>query len=189
MSREDSGVIDLFAIHNKASAAATDEKVPADIFSSPPPAFTMDITGENAALMRLGADHEDLDPFGRKPRKKKLIMMGAAAGALLFVGILIAAFSGGSSETPRAAATKVEAAPPPPPVAAPPPAPTTEPPAGSAVNVPAPPTTGAVASSKPPSPSRGLPGRPAPAPAAKAKLTANGGSKLTKVQSAGVAAK
>ena len=186
MSREDSGVIDLFAIHNKASAAAT-EDVPPDIFSSPPPAFTMDITGENAALMRLGADHEDLDPFGNKPRKKKLIMMGAAAGGLRFVGILIAAFSGGSSEEkPRAAATKVEAAPPPPPVAPPPPAPTTEPPAA---NVPAPPTTGAVASSKPPSASRGLPGRPGPAPAAKAKFTANGGSKLTKVQSAGVAAK
>jgi len=112
--REDSGVIDLFAIHNRASAAPPSVKgVPPDVFSAPPPAFTTDLgLGVGAAstpeLEDAGDLGDDANPFQTKPRKK-LYMMAGAGGAVLFLGILIASLSGGSSEPARAAATTVDA--------------------------------------------------------------------------------
>ena len=172
---EDSGVIDLFAIHNRATAVPGQSLAPPDVSSAPPPAFTKDVgsTGENGAL------DDEANPFA-KPSRKRLAMIAGAIGAFVFLAILVASFSGGSSEPPKAAAAaKVD----PPPAATIPPPPVviaaveSAPPAAA----PAPPTTGAAVFLKPPARGGAAKGTPT-----KSHTTA-GGVKLTKIQSAGVA--
>ena len=81
VDREDSGIIDLNAIQNRASNTPP---VPTPL-SSPPAAFTM----EAGDLANSGEVE-----FRPKLTKKKKLMIGAGvAGAALFLGIL--AFSGG----------------------------------------------------------------------------------------------
>lgn len=179
MNREDSGLIDLFAIHNRASASPAPDQVPADVLSTPPPAFTADISA--------GADLDDelANPFAPKPRKKLMMIAGAGA-MLLLLGIVVASLGGASAEPAKAAASAIEA-PPPPAAPIPPAAATTapaaaEPPAPPAVTAaPAPPSTGASAVAKPHL-RRGK-GHPA---GSKRRGGRGGGVKLTKVKSAGV---
>jgi len=185
VNSEDSGVIDLFAIHQQASGAPQDPSTPGRFSppaSAPPPAFTTDLSGDDAG------DHDDLaNPFAKKLRTK-LVMMAGAGAALLALGILVSSLSASGPEPIKAsAAAKVEA-PPPAAVVLPPPALTVaaEPPPVTASPVPAPPTTGAAAPAKPPS--RAGVGRPAASKSRAVAVTA-GGVKLTKVQSAGVAGK
>jgi hypothetical protein len=184
-SSDNSGVIDLFAIHQRSLTPPAPDAAPASLdpfgtpsplsaapFSAPPPAFTTDLDGD--------ADDDDLaaNPFARKPRNKIAILAGAG-GVLVFFGILIASLSGGSSEPVKAsAAAQVAPAPPPAPIPAPvvvaePPAPVASP------HVAAPPTTGAALSQRPaPRASRPAASRP--------RAVTAGGVKLMKVQSAGV---
>jgi hypothetical protein len=60
--REDSGVIDLFAIHNRASGVTPERAVPPDLFSSPPPAFTTDLGIVPTSSSDVG-DDDDANPF------------------------------------------------------------------------------------------------------------------------------
>lgn len=183
MSREDSGVIDLFAIHARASERPAGNLAPPDLVSAPPPAFTSDVGGD--------ADDDGFDPFARKPRKKLAIIAGAG-GALLFIGILVASLSGGSDAPKATAASATDpgggktgsstiappaAAPIPEPAAAAQPSAASAPAARAtaAVHVPPPPTTGAVSSPKAPSRGRAVASKP----------RAASGPKLTKVQSGG----
>jgi hypothetical protein len=184
VSSEDSGVIDLFAMHKKATeSSAAQGLVPPDVFSAPPPAFSTDLAGDRNSDFGDGEN-----PFAKKPRKN-LFVAGGIAGGLLVIGILVASFSGGSPEPAKASAsgrsepTTVSApAPPPPPapiVIAP--VTPTEAPVATA-KVPAPPTTGAAIFQKPPQKA----GRAAAPAKSRAPATTAGGVKLTKVQSAGV---
>jgi hypothetical protein len=179
VEREDDGVIDLFAIHQRSSAAPAKD-IPPDLFSAPPPAFTTDLYGEggDGSVDDLG------NPFAKKPRKKLFIAAGAAG--LLVIGILVASFSGGPAErtATTSAAGRAEAAPAALPVAAAPPVITPVLPVVAAApsHVPAPPTTGA------PATVAAAPRSARPSGPAKARVAA-GGPKLTKVQSAGVASK
>lgn len=177
MDREDSGVIDLFAIHERAKAAPSEDAIPRDLFSSPPPAFTTDLYSDPG---QLPPDPDDGDsPFGKKASKR--LILGGAGAALLVVVIMIVAFSGGSSDTAKASAGgKSEAAPTAPAVVVPS---TVQ--SAVATNTPPPPTTGAPAAQKP-VPRAG--GRAAPANA-KARPPVASGPKLTKIQSGGVASK
>ncbi|MDB4939547.1 MAG: hypothetical protein JWP87_6519 [Labilithrix sp.] len=185
MSREDSGVIDLFAMHKKATESAAQSVAPPDIFSAPPPAFSTDLAGDRLSDVDVG-DAEN--PFAQKPRKN-LYIAGGIAGGLLFVGILIASFTGGSAEPAKASASgrsepvTVAA----PPATPPPPAPVVIAPAVPAeiasAKVPPPPTTGSSILSKPPVKGGAV---RAAAPAKPRVNTTAGGVKLTKVQSAGV---
>lgn len=164
MDREDSGLIDLFAIHARASEA------PPAAPSAPPPAVALDIGG---------MDEGDV-PFVDPQRKKKVMMGLGAAGGLLVIGIIIASVTGGSTPEPtKAAAAAAKEAP-----AAP--APEPPPPAVTAAPQPAPPPP-PTATAEAPKPA----GKAAPAkfvgkaPAAPARGV--GGVKLQKVQSAGIA--
>jgi hypothetical protein len=77
--REDSGVIDLFAIHNRASGApAPPSAVPPDVFSAPPPAFATDLGSEAASAPDLG-DDDDANPFRKKSPKKLFLQDSFAA--------------------------------------------------------------------------------------------------------------
>lgn len=194
MSAEDSGVIDLFALNERAKQAAAAKAVAPDPLSAPPPAFTSDVFGDgrDSALGSASSD-DDLDnPFARKPIDKRKLMFGGGAAFLLVVGLMIAGFSGSGPDAPKASAAgsreaKTESAPPAPPPPAPPAPPEITPVVApvAASPVPAPPSTGASSTSK------GAPrvaGRPS-GPMARPKATTAGGVKLTKIQSAGVASK
>jgi hypothetical protein len=184
MDREDSGLIDLMAIHARSKAAMESMPPPAPAQSAPPAPVTMDAGASSGAL---GLDPlDDLDgleaPFAKSRRKPILVGLGVVA-ALAVIGI--AALSGGddgAAKTAAAGAAKTEAtaAPspspsPPPPVAAPAPSPSPNDVASAA-----PPTTAKSAPARAPQPVVRAAARPAPAPVA-------AGPKLTKVQSAGVA--
>jgi hypothetical protein len=160
MEREDSGVIDLFAIHEKAKAASLPPPAPVlDAPSAPPPAVVTDL------------DDDDLDvPFAPPKSRKKQIVLGIGMGVVLLGVVLAITSFGGSEEPAKAAASKVEAAPPPPaPMPLPPPAVTADPTPPPPVTAAAPKTTAA------------------PKPKAIARpAAAAGGMKLQKIQSAGV---
>lgn len=179
MSSEDSGVIDLFAIHEKAAARAAEKAAaqqaravddrpalpPSKPFSAPPPAFTTNVSFSD----------DELDPFSRKTSKKPLIFAGLGAIAVLVIGIFAAS---SATNTPPKATTaslaKTSAAPPvpsPPPVAVIPVMPA---PVETAAPTPAPPST-----SKP-TPSK------ATAKAPRTVKPRASGPKLQKVQSGGV---
>lgn len=190
MSREDSGVIDLFAMHKKATeSAASPSVVPPDIFSAPPPAFATDL-GSDGQLAGRDSDPGE-NPFAKKS-KKNLFIAGGVASGLLVVGILIASFTGGSPEPAKAAASgrsepttvSTPSPPPPAPVVIAPVAPAADPAASasSTAKVPAPPSTGTSILQKPAA--KG--GRAAAPPKSRAPATTAGGVKLTKIQSAGV---
>lgn len=173
MSREDSGVIDLFAICARPSASPAGDLRPPDLFSVAPPAFTTDIVDDDA-------DAALASVFAKKSRTKLALAAGAAV--VLVVGLVFVTASGASAEPAKASAGRQlpPAAPTPlpdPAVLAPPapPAPRT-----MASQLPAPPTTGAPVLAK-------APPRVQPAAAVKARAAASGGPKMTKVQSGGVA--
>lgn len=178
MTSEDSGVIDLFAMHQRATASA--KEVPRDLFSAPPPAFTTDLYSDPG----LGGHSSESDdetgsnPFAKKSRKK-LGFIAGGVGAFLVLVVVIVTASGGS-EAPKATAA---AAQPPPAAVALPAAAAVAPvvPPSAVAHMPAPPTTGA------PVVAAAAPRARAAAPAAKARPAAGGGPKLTKIQSAGVA--
>ena len=177
---EDDGVIDLFAIHQRATASPAQEVAP-DLFSAPPPAFTTDLygdTGENSAL------DEDGNPFAKNPRKKLAMIGAAAAAGLVLLVVVVASLSGGAPErTAKTTAARSESAPPPAAVAPPITAPVVvATPSASSTHVPAPPTTGAPAAVA-------APPRAGRASVAKARPPVASGPKLTKIQSAGVAGK
>lgn len=158
MDREDSGLIDLFAIHERASNA------PPAAPSAPPPAVALDVA--------LG----DTDvPFVDPQRKKKVMIGLGAAGGLLVLGIIVASVTGGSTPEPtKAAAKEAPAAPapePPPPAVTTPPQPAPPPPPTATAEAPKPAAKAAPAK---------VVGK---APAARGV----GGVKLQKVQSAGIA--
>ena len=182
MEREDSGVIDLFALNSRARAAtaAGAAAVPRDLFSAPPPAFTTDLCAEPSEHELGSNSYGDDNPFAPDPKakKKKLMLVGGGAAALLALLVIFA--SSGSSTPEPTKASAAAAAPAPPPPAATIPAPVViTPPAPAAL--PAAPTTGATTSSKPPPKAAAKTSAPT-----KSRATA-GGVKLTKVQSAGVA--
>lgn len=161
MDREDSGLIDLFAIHERASNA------PPAAPSAPPPAVALDI----------GSMDEGDVPFVDPQRKKKVMIGLGAAGGLLLLGIIIASVTGGSTPEPTKAAAAAKEAP-----AAP--APEPPPPAVTAPPQPAPPPPPTATAEAPKPAAKGA----APAKlAAKAPARGVGGVKLQKVQSAGVA--
>jgi len=188
VEREDSGVIDLFAIQKRASEAPPASNllnaIPTPLASMPPPAFTTDLLNAPTSTPDLGDGplDDDENPFANKGNGKKRVFYAlAAAGAMLVVAIGIAAFSGGGTDdaakTANASAAKAAVAPaPPPPVT--PPVVTAQPAPPS--NVPPPPTTGAVASKPPPATKAAARWNKAPA-----KKIASG-PKLEKVTSAGV---
>lgn len=183
VSKDDSGVIDLLAIHNKAKAEAAASVVPPPV-SAPPPAFTMDLS----STPDLGglAEMDEL-AFADTGKKKKIgILVGAAAGCVGLIAILASLAGSSEAEATKAAASprpreaKTEVAPPAaattsiPVAAAPPPPVETAP-----VTTPAPPSTG--------SPVKAAPARRAPKAGARAPTKRPaGGPKLTKVQSSGV---
>lgn len=186
VTREDSGVIDLFALNERAKQQAAAGPVVPDPLSAPPPAFTTNLHPDTGLAGATDLDDDELEnPFAKKPRKKTALIGAGAGAALLVLGLVIASVSGGSStDTTKATAAgrpepKTEPAPPPPPpapVVIAPPSPVV------AASVPAPPATGA-ALSKPATRAA----RPAaPGPASKPRAVTVGGVKLTKVQSAGV---
>jgi hypothetical protein len=170
--QDDSGLIDLLAIHNQAKAEAAQAAVArmSDPPSMPPGAFTIDTAA---------ADDAELEAvLAANARKRKAIIGAGAAAAALVIG-LVALVSSGGSEPPKAAAAaraKVEAAPPPPAAAAPSASVTVEAPAAAA-QTPPPPTTGTREAAKPPK-AKGAPAKAAPRKSA--------GPKLQKVQSSGV---
>ncbi len=178
MSTRDSGIIDLFAIHNEEEA-----RISAPAPSAPPPAVSFD-TGAGDADDDIEVDA--LLASQLKVRKRTKII-GGAIGAVAVVGILIAAITSGGSSEPAKTATAAAAAPPPA-VTAPPP-PVVDPPPATPAREPAPPPT-ANANAKPDytrasavtayAASQGK----KKAPARKAVKT--GGVKLQKVQSAGL---
>ena len=165
MSSRDSGIIDLFAIHQEEEQRVVDAAP-----SAPPPAMAMDI------------DTSDVDPelFAASQQKSRTRtkIIGGAIGGLAVLGILIAAITtSGSKEGPAAAAA-----------AAPPPVATVvaPPPAAEPVPTPAPPPT---ASGKPEyTPSSAAAAYAAAQPkkkgAGKGKSGAN--VKMQKIQSGGV---
>ncbi len=126
MSTRDSGLIDLFAIHQEE-----EERVSPP--SGPPGAVTYDTSA---------ADDLDIDALAADQQKarKRAKLIGAAIGGMAVLGILIAAITSGGSKEPATGATAAAAPPPPPamvvpaPVAAP-----TE--AAPAAPTPAPPST------------------------------------------------
>jgi hypothetical protein len=173
VSREDSGVIDLFAICARASASPAGDLRPPDLYSVAPPLADASDDADHHALARL---------FAKRSRTKVAIAAGAAA--LLVIGIIVVSVSGGRAEAAQANVPKRVQ--PTAPVALPNAAleaPTSPPPRPAAVvtQLPAPPTTGAPLIAKAP-PRQAQPGvakTRAPAPPA--------GPKMTKVQSGGVA--
>jgi hypothetical protein len=175
VEREDSGVIDLFALCQRASATPARDMTPPDVFSMPPPAFTTDVSDDDDSLA---------NPFA-KPSRKKLGIIAAAGAGLLLIGIVFASVSGGSAEptTKASAAGRIDPASvaaaltvPPVAVQAPTPVPS------ASINLPPPPTTGAAISPKPPA------ARAQPAVLSKPRPAVASGPKLVKVQSGGVAA-
>jgi hypothetical protein len=191
VTREDSGVIDLFALNERAKQAAAAGPVVPDPLSAPPPAFTTNLHPDVDLAGSAAFDDDELDnPFAKKPRNKIALIGAGAAATLLVLGLVIASVSGSSpSDTSKASAAgrpepKTEPAAPPPlvaPVVIAPPSPVVAPVA--AASVPAPPATGAGATSKA-APRAARPG--ASGPSSKPRATTAGGVKLTKVQSAGV---
>jgi hypothetical protein len=192
VSAEDSGVIDLFALNERAKQAAAAKPVAPDPLSAPPPAFTSDVFGnegrDSGAPGSASSDDDLENPFAKKPIDKRKLMFGGGAAFLLVVGLMIASFSGSGPDAPKASAAggreaKTESTPPAPPPAPPEITPVVAPVAASPV--PAPPSTGASTSSKA---APRVAGRPS-GPMAKPKATTAGGVKLMKIQSAGVASK
>ena len=171
VNQEDSGVIDLFAIHQRASSAPPTALPPSDLLSSPPPAFTLDLA------------EDDAHPFASKPRKK-LMVLASAAGVLLFAGILVASLSGGTSAKAAAGSPtpdKIESAPQPVVAIPRPAAPAIAAEPAPAATPPAPPATGASAETRPPLPTANIRN-----PAPKSRHQTSSGVRLVKVQSAGV---
>lgn len=175
--RDDSGVIDLFAIHEQAKRAqATPAPTPSPFadtsapLSAPPPAVSFDTAGDD------DVDAMAFASFGKPKAKLKWIAAGASAFLVLGL-VVVAAFSGGE-EPPKAAAAAVQAPPPP---APPPPAPEPPKPVAEAAPVPPPPPT-AVAEAKP-APKKGKAVKATKRAAPKKR---GGGVKLIKVQSSGV---
>jgi hypothetical protein len=176
VQREDSGVIDLHAIHKKAEAEREAERVAADIrardpLSSPPPAFTM----------ALPEDEEMAEELRPKSRKVPVFIGMGVAALVAIVGI--AALSGRGEPKMQTVAVAAREPAPPPPAAAPAP----PPPPGPATPTPAPPSTGVGKSSGPPvtasvGSKRGGSGK---RPFTVGKGHAGGGVKMQKVQSSG----
>jgi hypothetical protein len=180
---DDSGVIDLHAIHAKAQAA---KATPAAPLSAPPPAFVTDLSSPS-----LGEDDGDLALLLRRRDPRKLAFAGAGAAVLIGLFAVLASALGAPAEGAKAArgggGQAAAAVPSPLPPAAPTTLLATPPPvAASAETV--------AAAPSPPPPSTGAPRAAAPpksaakgARAPSRKVSA-GGPKLMKVQSGGVAA-
>ena len=98
MSTRDSGVIDLFAIHEEE-----EQRVVAAAPSAPPPAMAIDI------------DTSDIDPelfaAAQQKSRARTKIVGGIIGGFAVLGILIAAIT--TSGTREAPATAAAAAPPP----------------------------------------------------------------------------
>jgi hypothetical protein len=176
-SSRDSGVIDLFAIHEEALRAQSQPPPPSSPLSAPPVA--LDMASPDASM-----EIDDFDPavFGRPKGRGKWIAAGA--GALAFFGIVIALATSGSDEPePVAAAAAVAAPPPVEHVPEPPPPAAAPPPVAEASPEPAPPATSREAAQAPPR--KATKGK-----ARKAKRRApkrgGGGVKLEKIQSSGL---
>lgn len=173
--REDSGVIDLFAICQRASATPARDLTPPDLFSVAPPAFSVDVSDDDDSGLLV-------NPFAKKPRKKLALI---ALGAALFVGVIafVSISAGGASPAKASASGRAEPAtqvvPAPPPAAVQPPPPVV---AAIPVRLPPPPTTGAPAAEK-------APPRPQSSILTKPRAPATNGPKMTKVQSGGVPSK
>ncbi len=134
---EDSGVIDLKAIHEKATAekelAAAEAIRAKDPLSAPPPAFTMELPEP---------DEEQLAQMAKARRRPVYIAAGGIATVLCILGIAIAATGGTPEEPKRTAAVQRDEAPPPAATTAIPTAEAPPPPAQPATPTPAPPSTG-----------------------------------------------
>lgn len=179
--RQDSGVIDLFAIHKQASVAPP---APDPLASAPPPAFTTDLLSTPKSAPDFGLDIDDENPFAAQASKKKPVYFAlAGAAALLVIGVTIAAFSGGEPAKPAAAAKQPAAAAEPAPLPPPPAHAAEATPPAPATATPATPSTGAIASSSKAPAYHGGGARKA---AAVKKIS---GPKLEKVQSTGVPSK
>jgi hypothetical protein len=101
-STRDSGVIDLFAIHEEAVRAHSQSPAPPPPSSAPPPAVSRDV----------GAAADELDALAFAKPKLSARWVIAGAGALALFGLVIAiATSGGDDEVTVESASA--AAPPP----------------------------------------------------------------------------
>ena len=123
MSTRDSGIIDLFAVHEEEAA-----RLSAPAPSAPPPAVSFD-TGDD--------DELDALDLARRASRTRAKIVGGAIGAMTVIGILIAAITaGGESEPVKATVAAVAAPPPavsaPAPVSEPAPAPVAPAPAAAA---------------------------------------------------------
>jgi hypothetical protein len=177
MDREDSGVIDLFAIHARTKRLESMAPPPPATQSAPPAAVAMDVDG-SSDVPSVGVDGLDI-PFASAKSRRKPIFIGLGVVSVLAVFGIVALSGGddGAQKAAAAAAAQASAAPPPPPAPVPPPAVVEATASPSAVASAAPPATAKPASvvQKPVAAARPTP-RPASA----------GGPKLMKVQSTGV---
>ncbi len=111
VEREDSGLIDLFAIHKRASEAPP---VP-EPKSTPSPAYAFDVFASTPSLppseSTIDDPHPDAladieidNPFNVASRRKPVYIALGGAAVLLVFGILVAAVSGGDDAPSKAAA-------------------------------------------------------------------------------------
>jgi hypothetical protein len=170
MERENSGAIDLFAIHARTKALESTAPPPDSTRSSPPAPVTMNVGG-SSELSSL--DDDDLEvPFASTNSRRKPIFVGLGiVGVLAIIGIV--ALSGGDDGASKAAAAAAPVAPPSTAPTPPPRPPVVEPAASPSTIASAPTPAKAPAQSKP---------NAARAPARPAST----GPKLVKVQSSGV---
>lgn len=184
MSRDDSGVIDLFAIQAEAQARSAARVTPEPPLSAPPPAFVTDLSSP------AWGDPDELALTRRRDPKK---LAFAGAGAAVVIGLLaVLASAFGSSEPDTKAAvrdvkstTAVAAAPPPVVTSLPAPAKPAANETAVAVKTPPPPTTGTPVRPAAPKVAAKPSGKAAPAHGS-ARKASSGGPKLMKVQSGGV---
>jgi hypothetical protein len=173
MTTRDSGIIDLFAIHEQS-------RVPAPPLSAPPPAVSFD-TG-------MGGD--ELDAFAESQRKAKTrtkMIIGGVVGALGIVSILALALGASATPEPAPAAAAAAQVAEPPPAAMPVPPPVAATPEPAPAPAPAaPPTAQAKPDYTPGTAAAAYAGSQAKKKAPrKAKGGVGGGVKLQKVQSSG----
>jgi hypothetical protein len=169
-SKDDSGLIDIFAMQQKAhderaealAAQNVQTIVPAPL-SEVPPAVTRDTNADLAefATAAMGASWT---------KKVRPSWIAGGAGALIAIIALVSFTGGDAKDTKKAAATAAATAP----AAPPPPAPL------PAAIPPAPPPVAAAAA---PEPTKEVAKKPASKKHAKAKKS--GGSKLQKISSSG----
>lgn len=97
MTTQDSGLIDLFAMHEEAKAEVA---APPPVPSAPPPGVSFDIGDDDA---------EEIFAAAQRQSQKRMKLVGGALAGLGILAVLIGVMAGGETKASQAAA----AAPPP----------------------------------------------------------------------------